>query len=41
MIIYCSSDDSQTKDQDSLNEDIYFPSLNSGPWETKTLAELN
>ena len=41
MIISCSFDNSQTEDQESSNEDIYFPSLNSGPWETKTLAELN
>ncbi len=41
MLVSCSSDDSQTEDQDLSNESIYFPPLNSDPWETKTTAELN
>lgn len=41
MIVSCSSDGSQTEDEVSSNEPIYFPSLNSDIWETKTITELN
>jgi CubicO group peptidase (beta-lactamase class C family) len=37
----CSSDNSQPPEQGPSNEAIYFPSLNSDTWETKTISELN
>ena len=37
----CSSDESEPQEQEPSNEVIYFPSLNSNVWETKSVSELN
>lgn len=41
LISACSNDSDASDDQDSHNEDIYFPPLGSDTWETKTISELN
>jgi CubicO group peptidase (beta-lactamase class C family) len=41
FLLSCSSDDSNTSDNDPQSEGIYFPPLTSDNWETKTLEELN
>ncbi|WP_296386387.1 serine hydrolase [Winogradskyella sp.] len=41
LIVSCSSDESQPQEQDPINEEIYFPPLNSDTWETKTISDLN
>ena len=42
MTLSCSSDDNESQDdEETQNEDIYFPSLTLDTWETKTMTELN
>ncbi len=41
FVISCSSDDSNTSNNDPQSEGIYFPPITSDNWETKTLEELN
>lgn len=36
----CSSDDS-TKDPEQDNDELYFPSVNSDNWETKSISDLD
>lgn len=39
-IFSCSSNET-TEDQEPINEDIYFPSLTSDTWETKSISDLS
>lgn len=41
LVPSCSSDNDSSVDQESQNEDLYFPPLNSDTWETKSISELN